>query len=416
MGRMMNSVRRSIVNSAPHKESVASTPVATFNTDIVAPLASTVVDIVPVQSGSGDPSFDNIRPITGWTGANVYRQGKNLMPTTLWDGFSYYGTVNVGTIVTPTVSSIQLTETQPGVFSVTLTSQKHLTFMIPVEPNNYYRMKYTVSSTGDVWLARGFMAANGEILSKATSTALDVNTTLHPTNAKTAYYYIVFFNGTTPNATITWTEPQVEHGDAAATAYEPYSKTTYPISWQTEAGTVYKGVLNVLTGQLDITWYGFVVTSITGTTASTSHWSLLSHGKQSAPYDQYYYGVIQIQVTGGLIPYEDNTPNNGSSNGLCSYGRWRVDGDDSINEWRANARYSSAKHYIRIVITRQPQDVTVAFANDLLSSLSIPLTVIYRLKTPISVQLTTQEVLAFTGQNNVWADTGNVALDYWKHG
>ena len=46
-------------------------PVATFETDVAGKIKNLVVDINPVQSGSGDPSPDNIRPITGWTGANV---------------------------------------------------------------------------------------------------------------------------------------------------------------------------------------------------------------------------------------------------------------------------------------------------------------------------------------------------------
>lgn len=36
------------------------------------PVASLNVSIVPVQEGTGDPSPDNVRPITGWTGASVY--------------------------------------------------------------------------------------------------------------------------------------------------------------------------------------------------------------------------------------------------------------------------------------------------------------------------------------------------------
>ena len=45
------------------------------------PLKSCIVSVNPVQSGSGDPSPTNIRPITGWTGANVARCGKNLFYT-----------------------------------------------------------------------------------------------------------------------------------------------------------------------------------------------------------------------------------------------------------------------------------------------------------------------------------------------
>jgi hypothetical protein len=41
------------------------------------PVKSLTVNIEPVQSGSGDPSPDNIRPITGWTGVNV-----TVSPTT----------------------------------------------------------------------------------------------------------------------------------------------------------------------------------------------------------------------------------------------------------------------------------------------------------------------------------------------
>ena len=38
------------------------------------PLKSVLVNIEPVQSGSGDPSPSNVRPISGWTGVNLYRE------------------------------------------------------------------------------------------------------------------------------------------------------------------------------------------------------------------------------------------------------------------------------------------------------------------------------------------------------
>lgn len=49
-----------------------------FVTNLEKELTGLIVGIEPVQSGSGDPSPENVRPITGWTGANVYRTGKNL--------------------------------------------------------------------------------------------------------------------------------------------------------------------------------------------------------------------------------------------------------------------------------------------------------------------------------------------------
>ena len=38
-----------------------------------------VSEITAVQEGEGDPSPDNVRPIVGWTGANMVRCGKNLL-------------------------------------------------------------------------------------------------------------------------------------------------------------------------------------------------------------------------------------------------------------------------------------------------------------------------------------------------
>ena len=42
-------------------------------------LKSCVVSIEPIQSGSGDPSPDNVRPISGWTEAKLWGTGENLI-------------------------------------------------------------------------------------------------------------------------------------------------------------------------------------------------------------------------------------------------------------------------------------------------------------------------------------------------
>lgn len=42
------------------------------------PVEKLTVNIEPVQSGTGDPSPDNVRTISGWTGANIVRTGINL--------------------------------------------------------------------------------------------------------------------------------------------------------------------------------------------------------------------------------------------------------------------------------------------------------------------------------------------------
>ena len=54
------------------------------------PVKELVVDIEPVQAGTGDPSPENVRPISGWDEVVVTRTGKNLLIksslTEPWDG------------------------------------------------------------------------------------------------------------------------------------------------------------------------------------------------------------------------------------------------------------------------------------------------------------------------------------------
>ena len=47
------------------------------------PIAGIKVNIEPVQEGSGDPSPENIRPITGWTSCNIYHSGEDTSNPTV---------------------------------------------------------------------------------------------------------------------------------------------------------------------------------------------------------------------------------------------------------------------------------------------------------------------------------------------
>ena len=61
-------------------------PVVSFSTFRSAPLLALTAAIAPIQSGTGDPSPDNVRPITGRTGTTVTHTGKNIF--TGWDRMS----------------------------------------------------------------------------------------------------------------------------------------------------------------------------------------------------------------------------------------------------------------------------------------------------------------------------------------
>ena len=79
---------------------VGPTALAAFVTLRSAPLKSLSIAIEPVQSGSGDPSPDNVRPISGWTEVKVWVEPTHdttADPTVTvdLDGTRYGGTLDV---------------------------------------------------------------------------------------------------------------------------------------------------------------------------------------------------------------------------------------------------------------------------------------------------------------------------------
>ena len=61
-------------------EDTASGAIASFPDGSANPIQSLSVSLSPIQEGSGDPSPDNVRPITGRDSVTVERTGKNLFP------------------------------------------------------------------------------------------------------------------------------------------------------------------------------------------------------------------------------------------------------------------------------------------------------------------------------------------------
>lgn len=111
---------------------------ATFTDGIYnMPISSIIADITPVQSGSGDPAPDNIRPISGRTGVNVYQESAydptaNPVISLSWQteaGVVYGGNVNLATgVLTAThalfdmgnASGFTVDSNRPGIFKFTI--------------------------------------------------------------------------------------------------------------------------------------------------------------------------------------------------------------------------------------------------------------------------------------------------------
>lgn len=163
-------------------------------------LKSLTATINPKQSGSGDPSPDNICPISGWDSVDVTRSGKNLLPQQ---------SDAIQPLFIPNGTQIFVSATQP-------TNSSSCVF-------NFYRAD---QSRIDYWTLNQSVA-DGRIGKNVTITE--------------DTYYVAITNVTASNK-------QIELG-TAATAYEPYQGQTYTTDLPE---TVYGGGLDVVNGVLTV--------------------------------------------------------------------------------------------------------------------------------------------------------------------
>ena len=188
------------------------------------PLKKLIANIEPTQSGTGDPSPDNVRPISGYTAVNVYRAGKNLMPR------STVNTTSHGITATANADgTVHITGTATAETTISMVSN----FNLPAGSFIWSSGLNESFSTYDTYLVSGGTIARGSANPPGPAF------TLTETRAVTANVRVR--NGQTVDITV---YPMVRVAGTTDT-FEPYNGATYPITFPTEAGTVYGGTLTV---------------------------------------------------------------------------------------------------------------------------------------------------------------------------
>lgn len=201
---------------------VQCTPVANYPLGVQ-------VEITPTQEGTGDPSSDNIRPITGRDAVSVMRCGKNLLKPPGTNKNS---------------AGIVFTANDDGTVTINGTSTDTAYY-------NYFDAK------NQLQLAEGdYVLIPGSNLTRITCKNISTNTLygsdvgqnhiVHITAGK-YIVYIAVNTGITADNVIA--RPQVVLG-TTATPFEPYTGDTYDIALPE---TVYGGTLDVETGTLTVT-------------------------------------------------------------------------------------------------------------------------------------------------------------------
>ena len=329
-----------------------------------APLKHLVVGIGPVQAGSGNPSPTNIRPISGRTGVNAYKTGKNIWYEDIADW-------KLGYVI------------PAGGEEEENSAYKYSQTYFPVEPSTQYAMQVVKTSSVSAAFTliyydeiKSFLNRN-VMFGTGVSAGLLTGTFTTPPNCS----YIRLNAPKTAASNI-----QIEKGNVC-TDYEDVG-TTFSVDWTSEAGTVYGGTIDIVTGLLTVTkgmvdmgglsWtkydsdiaptgYAFYTTGITdGIRADTAR--LCS--------DYWYSDVVGFAETYAAYGINDM---------LC----WSNSSSQRV--YLANSNYSDA---------------------DSLKTSLDGVQLVYTLETPVEYQLTPVQVLTLLGINNVWSDTDYVDVTY----
>lgn len=298
--------------------------------------------------------YENICPISGHTGVDAWVRGKNL--ATLEQGNWSFGNGTRNSTATNYVCTPK----------------------VECKPNTTYTAStsYSLGTYGFVYWDK-----YGNHLGYA----LNKKTNATPNNC----YYMAFNLSTSVSGgTVTPTDVtdfQLEKG-STATTYEPYNPAsqTIQVSWQTEAGEVFDGYVDLVSGVLTVTHK-----SQTGFT----------RGSQDSSNKLYNIGTISdmkaYTTASAISPYFVDS----------MFEKMSVQGA-RIAETPSIAHYNKAL-YVGGYIGKEAE----------LDALLETLQVKYELETPITYQLTPQQIKSLKDDiTNAWCSIGDVTLEYFGKG
>jgi hypothetical protein len=325
------------------------------------PLKSLVVNINPVQDlSNGDPSLENVCPISGWTGAQVVRTGKNLfdVPASVTKGY-----------ITFTRDSDGYVTANPNNADSRSWDKDNAQFLVNLAPGNYkfvIKLKTPSASQYSGW---EIYSPTGVKIAGSSGGKFRADEVAAFTASTYGTYYIMAKIHSSASRFM------VVKDGTDTSDYEPYTEQTIPINF---GQTVYGGKLDVLTGKLTVDRAELVVTNCLETgTASTG------------------------------IPY--------ARINIADRAKMESTGNKSISsEYRYRINAPSNSGWFRVIQTViyifDSRFTDRATANSILSSEKPQF--VFELEEPIVYDLTPTEVKTLLGANNIFANTGDTEVEY----
>lgn len=319
-----------------------------------------VSKIEVVQEGSGDPSFENIRPIVGRNEIKLRICGKNLLSEE-WKSFENYknnqnmavylpkGEYVLSAEKTPNLSAyLYLQKSEDGGVTFSTKSYLHTSSSQPVAS-----VKFTVTD------------ADNEVWS-------------------------LWTQGQAYLDRLKWV--QIERG-TVATDYEPFNGNTFTFDL---GQTVYGGSYNWATGELTLTWKKVALTG-------EEQWN--------------YYNSSSTVTTGYFMTIQDKAL--GYATSLCTHFKNTNNFAAFDNNQMAEGLYADHPTLQNVYFDWGGPN-TSATGNQGIKNFKAwlkaqydagtPVELCYQLAEPITIQSTPNEVLALQGVNTLYSNTGDITV------
>lgn len=351
------------------------------------PMKSVNVTITPKQSGSGDPSPSNVRPITGWSEAKIYRTGKNLC-----GGMAFvdalHESYNTGFVVDETAGTVTYNPTAAEGYWQVIGNGYNIGIHYDFKPNTQYtfiiRSADSAQNAFNLGVSYTDGTNNGGFYRSAQGT--DAEGYLIWTSPANKTVRSLYGGAYGVAHKLYYNDIGVFEGVITKAQFEEYKGTTTPVQL---GQTVYGGVVNPSTGELTINMA--YVSSADCTVGlydgPTARISLVL--PNSAPRLKPYAASVEPNI---LATNLKTTNKNRVTNA-----DYQISQSDPVNNQAMLLHINSSVN-------------TIPLARDWVAN--NPFGVAYEIETPSTVQLTPAQVATLLGTNNVWADCGSVAVEY----
>ena len=218
------------------------------------PVKSLMVDIDPAQSGSGEPSPTNVRPISGWAGAKVTKAGLESYTTDIYNisfpaeaGTVYGGTLDATNgVLTVDKAYYQFNGTETPASFAEFTTVKRATFRLSSLGLPDAMAMAGVPNSGETGLF-----SHGKYLTAWTGTSADVPHGY--ADVSNLHTYLPFENATSDSVKAYFSS-QAENGTPVQIVYSLATPITYQLT-PTEVKTLL-GVNNIWadTGDVSVSY------------------------------------------------------------------------------------------------------------------------------------------------------------------